>query len=570
MQREAALRKKQAAEANRIRKLEKEKQLAKEREEKKKLADAKKIHELQKDIKLAEAKKKKNDDIAEMNRQTALAKETKKSLGLKHAAAIVGGTVVGSGAIVGVLSEGIVDAATLLSHLTGALKILDKALALARQFSENDRNCRMVNKRGILFAAILNQCKDSIERDNQDALISEIHIKAVETLGIQFDKLYTLVKQYQEKHWALRTISIMSFKNKYNFIEKLVDNAVQDLQVGFDIQIIQQNKYILNKLDKVLKVQKAEKLKKSNRRKKSSILDANEIPVENIVFKNTKGHFINAGGQATVYKCIYDGEEAAAKIIDIGNIQPSKISKVYDNFKREVAIMCSLRHPRLVFVYGAVTTIPQQLILVMAYAPNGDLRDKLNHSSHSTFNWKFRCRILNDIAVGMAYLHDKSVEHRDLKSSNILLDHNGRALLTDFGLSQDANLTTHTQSIMGWQATQDGGAGTLPFMSPEFLDGEPYTFKCDVYSFGIIIYEVITFKEPWIGLNALQVMRAVDKGKRPSLLDEKGQSILPDNIKFCGILDLMKNCWQQDPNDRPAANDAKDTITQIAFSLINA
>ena len=232
------------------------------------------------------------------------------------------------------------------------------------------------------------------------------------------------------------SISTISFKSKYRFIEKTVDSAIQDLQLGFDMEIISQNKKIMTKLEKVLKAQKTEKLRKSNRRKKSAILGANEIPVENIIFNNSKKQFINAGGQASVYKCIYASEESAAKIIDIGSIQPNKIDKVYENFKREVAIMCSLRHPRLIFVYGAVTTVPQQLILVMAYAPHGDLRNKLNTSSCSNFDLKLRCRILNDVAIGIAY-HDKNVEHRDLKSSNILLDQNNRALLTDFGLSQD-------------------------------------------------------------------------------------------------------------------------------------
>ena len=100
--------------------------------------------------------------------------------------------------------NGIVDVTMLVSHLSSALQILDKGLELARQYSENNANCRMVNKRGEIFAAILNQCKTSMENANQDANVTSMHIKAVDTLVTQFKKLYALVENYQDKHWTFR------------------------------------------------------------------------------------------------------------------------------------------------------------------------------------------------------------------------------------------------------------------------------------------------------------------------------------------------------------------------------
>ena len=132
------------------------------------------------------------------------------------------------------------------------------------------------------------------------------------------------------------------------------------------------------------------------------------------------------------------------------------------DFATELAIMVKLRSPRIVSVYGVVTTDSSWLGLVVEYCAGGDLREALDADDAASIDEAQRRSWLSDIALGMAYLYSKGVEHRDLKALNVLLDGARRCKVTDFGLSKSESLAT--------AATQATAGGCLLYTSPSPRD----------------------------------------------------------------------------------------------------
>ena len=187
--------------------------------------------------------------------------------------------------------------------------------------------------------------------------------------------------------------------------------------------------------------------------------------------------------------------------------------------------------------------------------------------------WEMKMRIARDVARAMTDLHcrDPPILHRDLKSQNILLDEKFTAKVSDFGLSKvlrDANTT----------ATM---VGTLNWMAPELIRGETYGVSSDVYSFGIVMWQVLTERSsPFEGDgDSLQMRSQVLKGIRPIIPSiEDAKSLLPpppspqqqqfsSNVKmedqFSQIVELMQRCWDQDPEKRPSFLECLEVMESI-------
>lgn len=259
-----------------------------------------------------------------------------------------------------------------------------------------------------------------------------------------------------------------------------------------------------------------------------------EIPWEDLVL----GDRIGLGSYGEVYHADWKGVEVAVKKFLDQDFSGAALAE----FKREVRIMRGLRHPNVVLFMGAVTR-PPNLSIITEYLPRGSLY-RLIHRPHSQIDEKRRIKMALDVAKGMHCLHASrpTIVHRDLKSPNLLVDKNWNVKVGDFGLSRLKHNT-----FLSSKST----AGTPEWMAPEVLRNENSNEKCDVYSFGVILWELATLRLPWSGMNPMQVVGAV--GFQNRRLD------IPNNLDPL-VARIIWECWQTDPNLRPS-------FAQLAVAL---
>ncbi|XP_076900626.1 proline-rich receptor-like protein kinase PERK9 [Bidens hawaiensis] len=195
-------------------------------------------------------------------------------------------------------------------------------------------------------------------------------------------------------------------------------------------------------------------------------------------------NLLGSGGFGSVYKgLLADGTEVAVKELKIGGGQGER------EFSAEVEIISRIHHRYLVSLVGYCVSENKRL-LVYEYVPNNTLYFHL-HVSEQVLDWPTRVKVASGAARGIAYLHEDChprVIHRDIKSSNILLDKNFEARVSDFGLAKiAADVFTHvTTRVMG----------TFGYMAPEYASSGKLTEKSDVFSFGVVLLELITGRKP--------------------------------------------------------------------------
>ena len=199
---------------------------------------------------------------------------------------------------------------------------------------------------------------------------------------------------------------------------------------------------------------------------------------------------LGAGGMATVYKA-YDTRlerEVAVKVIRREAFPPEEMAMLLKRFDRESKSLGRLSHPNIVGVidYGEYEGLPY---LVMVYLSGGTLKDRLG----KPIPWRDAIQMLLPIAHALEYVHGQNIINRDVKPSNILLTESGQPMLTDFGLvklfGEQEKDSTHLTS-------SGTGLGTPDYMAPEQWTGEP-TQQSDLYSLGVVLYEMITGHRPY-------------------------------------------------------------------------
>ncbi|XP_008797028.1 serine/threonine-protein kinase EDR1-like [Phoenix dactylifera] len=251
-----------------------------------------------------------------------------------------------------------------------------------------------------------------------------------------------------------------------------------------------------------------------------------EIPWEDLVI----GERIGLGSYGEVYRADWNGTEVAVKKF----LDQDFYEDALDEFRSEVRIMRRLRHPNVVLFMGAVTR-PPNLSIVTEFLPRGSLY-RILHRPYCQIDEKRRIKMALDVAKGMNCLHTSvpTIVHRDLKSPNLLVHKNWTVKVCDFGLSRLKHNT-----FLSSKST----AGTPEWMAPEVLRNEPSNEKCDVYSFGVILWELATLRMPWSGMNPMQVVGAV--GFQDQRLD------IPKEVDPL-VARIIWECWQIDPSLRPS------------------
>ncbi|XP_073111937.1 uncharacterized protein [Elaeis guineensis] len=250
------------------------------------------------------------------------------------------------------------------------------------------------------------------------------------------------------------------------------------------------------------------------------------------------GEEIGEGSYAIVYRGVWNGSDVAIKLY----LRKDYHEGALLDFKEEISIMKRLRHPNVLLFMGAAYS-PERLAIVTEFLPRGSLF-RILHKNNQALDPKRRLKMAFDVikgimtllqARGMNYLHRRNppIIHRDLKSSNLLVDKNWTVKVGDFGLS-----CLKSSSTLTAKSTQ----GTPQWMAPEVLRGECSNEMSDVFSFGVILWELMTESVPWSHLNSLQVVGVVGFMDRrldlPEGLDPRVASIICD-------------CWESDPGRRP-------------------
>lgn len=257
---------------------------------------------------------------------------------------------------------------------------------------------------------------------------------------------------------------------------------------------------------------------------------------------------IGSGSSCEVWLGVYKKNRVAIKK------QKSNENPSIKEFYRELNAFINLRHPNLVIFMGVCLETP--LCLLIEYCAGGDLFTYLHKRKNLFITWEQKLIILKEITKGMLYLHSNSFIHRDLKSLNVLLynevnkDSDKLVIkITDFGLTRefkDGDFMT-------------GQLGTCHWMAPEVLSSSAYSTKADVYSFGIVMFEVITRETPYKGKSHEEIRTQIlHNGLRPDLDLVPPQC--PQTLKS-----LMKLCWDGSCEKRPGFNDVLDILESVRF-----
>lgn len=267
-----------------------------------------------------------------------------------------------------------------------------------------------------------------------------------------------------------------------------------------------------------------------------------QIPANELALYNS----IGKGSFATVYRGRYRDEEVAIK--QFSNKDDLLVS-FPDDFRREVSLMATLKSSYLVNFYGACFET-NHLSLVMQYMPLGSL---YHYLAENKPEWDKKYQVALDVAYGLKYLHKKGVLHCDIKSSNVLVelrDGRLRAKLCDFGVSKIMNLVTD-KTMFGPDACE----GTLRYRPVELIDyseedAKPKNTKeSDMYSFGMLLWELGSGTLPFIKFNNLKVIGHIMKGKKEQITEDTP----PKMAK------LISRCWKE-RSERPSITKAVNML----------
>ncbi len=255
---------------------------------------------------------------------------------------------------------------------------------------------------------------------------------------------------------------------------------------------------------------------------------------------------LGRGGMATVYRAhdpLFD-REVALKVLPREMLHDPQFRTRFD---RELKVVATLEHPAIVPVYD-VGTEDSQPYFVMRYMNGGSLAGEIEKGK---FSLQDAAKIIEKIAQGLAYAHKKKIVHRDLKPDNILFDDTGAPFISDFGV---AKVTESTSSLTG-----SGIIGTPAYMSPEQAKGEDVDTRSDVYGLGVILYQMLSGKQPYSADTPMGVVVKHITEPVPEIL-----KMLPDLPLEAD--QVIKTAMAKDRNDRyPTTIALAKALNKVAF-----
>ncbi|XP_042976464.1 probable serine/threonine-protein kinase SIS8 isoform X3 [Carya illinoinensis] len=269
------------------------------------------------------------------------------------------------------------------------------------------------------------------------------------------------------------------------------------------------------------------------------------LPYEewNIDFSElTVGTRVGIGFFGEVFRGIWNGTEVAVKVF----LEQDLTAENMEDFCNEISILSRLRHPNVILFLGACMR-PPGLSMVTEYMERGSLYYliQLSSSQNKMLSWRRRLKMLRDICRGLMCIHRMKIVHRDLKSANCLVNKHWTVKICDFGLSR-----IMTESPMRDPAS----AGTPEWMAPELIRNEPFTEKCDIFSLGVVMWELCTLSRPWDGVPPERVVYAV--------ANEGSRLGIPQGP----LGQLISDCWAE-PHERPSCEEILSRLLDCEYSL---
>ncbi|XP_027062604.2 calcium/calmodulin-regulated receptor-like kinase 1 [Coffea arabica] len=291
-------------------------------------------------------------------------------------------------------------------------------------------------------------------------------------------------------------------------------------------------------------------LKKANIISASGILEYSYKDLQKATVNFTT--LIGQGAFGPVYKAqMLTGETVAVKVLATDSKQGEK------EFHAEVMLLGRLHHRNLVNLVGYCAEKGQRM-LIYVYMSRGCLASHLYSEELEPLSWELRVQIALDVARGLEYLHDGAVPpviHRDIKSSNILLDESMRARVADFGLSREEMVSKHLSNIRG----------TFGYLDPEYISTRAFTKKSDVYSYGVLLFELVAGRNPLQGLMEYVELAAMNTEGNvgweeivDSRLDGKY-----DLQELNDVATLGFKCVNRAPKKRPSMRDIVQVLSRV-------
>ncbi|KAL6129144.1 hypothetical protein ACLB2K_072497 [Fragaria x ananassa] len=279
---------------------------------------------------------------------------------------------------------------------------------------------------------------------------------------------------------------------------------------------------------------------------------------------------IGEGGFGNVYKgSIKPAESKGDRVVVAIKKLNNDGLQGHKQWVAEVQFLSVVEHPNLVKLIGYCAVDGErgiQRLLVYEYMPNRSLEDHLFNRAYPTIPWETRLQIILGAAQGLSYLHEEleiQVIYRDFKCANVLLDENFKPKLSDFGLAREGPMVGHTH-------VSTAVVGTYGYAAPDYIETGHLTTKSDVWSFGVVLYEILT------GRRSLERNRPRTEQK----LLEWVKQFPPDSKKFGLMMDprlessylksaarkiakLANSCLSKSAKDRPTMSQVVETLKQI-------
>ncbi|KAF6157375.1 hypothetical protein GIB67_004313, partial [Kingdonia uniflora] len=238
-----------------------------------------------------------------------------------------------------------------------------------------------------------------------------------------------------------------------------------------------------------------------------------------------------SGRHSRIYRGVYKKKDVAIKLISHPEEDAHLAVLLEKQFKSEVGLLFRLRHPNIITFVAACKKTPV-FCIITEYLAGGSLKKYLHQQEPHSLPVDLVLKLALGIARGMQYLHSQGVLHRDLKSENLLLGEDMSVRVADFGIS-----CLESQCGSG-----KGFTGTYRWMAPEMIKEKHHTRKVDVYSYGIVLWELLTALTPFHDMSAEQAAFAVvEKNARPPV-----PAACP-----LAFSHLIRRCWSTSPNKRP-------------------